>query len=64
MTTYTNSENLYIEIKSILQKKNYIINPFRDILYGIQFLIFKNNQSELLKIYEGKKGLKIDFFPL
>ena len=49
MVRYKNSEDLY-KIKLTLQKKQYIVNPYRDILYGIQFLIFKHNHSELLKI--------------
>ena len=61
MPSYTNSIELYSHIKITLQKKQYIVNPSRDILYGIQFLIFKDKSSEMLRIYEGKNGIRLDF---
>tara|TARA_B100001989_G_C24542411_1_gene468456 strand:+ start:203 stop:1174 length:972 start_codon:yes stop_codon:yes gene_type:complete len=61
MSSYSDSDQLYQSIKSVLHKANYIVNPYRDIMYGIQFLIFKDNNCELLRIFVSKKGIRLDF---
>lgn len=52
---------LYEKIKTRLQKKKFVVNPYRDISYGIQFLIFLEKRSGMLRIYEGKNGIKLDY---
>ncbi len=54
-------DKLYELIKSSLSSKGFQVNPFRNIQYGCQFLIFKENQSILLRLFSSKKGLKIDY---
>ena len=56
-----NKFDLYEKIKQQLHKKKYLINPYREISYGIQFLVFLEKRSGLLRIYEGKSGLKVDY---
>ena len=51
----------YTQLKSLFTGYNFVVNPYRDIQYGLQFLVFKEDKSVLLRIYEGKKGLRIDF---
>ena len=53
--------DLYEKIKHMLEKNEFIVNPFREIQYGLQFICFLHERSALLRIYEGKKGLKLDF---
>lgn len=50
----------YESLKSILKKNGFSVNPYRDIQYGIQFLVFKNDSSFLLRIYASKKGVRLD----
>ena len=57
----SNKFEIYEEIKSQLQQSGYVVNPYREISYGLQFLIFLNKVSGLIRIYETKKGLKIDY---
>lgn len=61
MKQFESVDHLYADIKRLLHEKNYTVNPYRRISYGIQFLIFKQKASELLRVYEGKKGLRVDF---
>ena len=56
-----NKEEYYTQIKQLLTKHEFTVNPYRIIQYGLQFLVFKNTQSILLRIYDGKKGLRLDF---
>ncbi|RAP38855.1 ribonuclease HIII [Candidatus Marinamargulisbacteria bacterium SCGC AAA071-K20] len=53
--------DLYEKIKYTLEKNEFVVNPFREIQYGIQFICFLYERSALLRVYEGKKGLKLDF---
>ena len=52
---------LYEKLKILLQNNNFIVNPYRDIQYGLQFLVSFNVESELLRVYDSKKGLRVDF---
>ena len=61
LETYSNLEKLYNDIKHYLHEYNYQVNPFRSIQHGIQFLISDDSNSEVLRIYKSKKGIKLDF---
>ena len=61
LNTYSSLDVLYQDIKHHLQENHYHINPYREIQYGIQFLISKESYSEVLRIYKSKKGIKLDF---
>ena len=47
-------------IREILEKNNFIVGPWKEINYGIQFEIEKEGSKGLLRIYDGKKGLRLD----
>jgi ribonuclease HIII len=51
----------YDDIKKNLIAEGFIVNPFRDINYGIQFVVFLNDEDALLRIYDGKKGIRLDY---
>ena len=53
--------DFYNKIKKKLTEIGMIVNPYRDIQYGVQFIVFDGDDSALIRIYEGKKGLRIDF---
>ncbi|RAP30818.1 ribonuclease HIII [Candidatus Marinamargulisbacteria bacterium SCGC AG-343-D04] len=53
--------DLYRKVKHKLQADYFVVNPYRLINYGLQFLVFLDNHSELLRIFESKKGIRIDF---
>lgn len=56
-TKYT----LYSDFKKLLEERGFKINPFREIEYGLQFIVFRNDVSGIIRIFESKKGLKLDF---
>jgi ribonuclease HIII len=53
--------DLYEKMKHILEKNDFTVNPFREIQYGLQFICFLHERDALLRVYQGKKGLKLDF---
>lgn len=55
-----NLDEIYANIKQKLSDEGFQLNPFRDIQYGIQFILFKNNDSALIRIYKSKKGIRLD----
>ncbi len=57
----SNKYAYYEDIKKTLLSEGFIVNPYRDINYGIQFVVFLNDENALLRIYEGKKGIRLDF---
>lgn len=57
-------EILYSSIKAELSKRGCSVNPYRVIQHGIQFLVFQGTDSGLVRIYEGKKGVRVDLSQL
>ena len=55
---------LYETAKGLLQAEHLTVNPYREINYGLQFLVFKDDTSGFIRIYDGKKGLRFDFSQL
>lgn len=53
-------QKLYHQIKNKLEENQYTVNPFREIQYGLQFLVFNKNNASLLRLYQSKKGKKLD----
>ena len=53
--------DLYEKIKHRLQQQGFTVNPFREIDYGLQFLVFYQEESEMIRIYESKKGIRVDY---
>lgn len=51
----------YIQLKALLHKEGFTVNPYREIQYGLQFMVFLGEESALLRIYESKKGVRLDF---
>ncbi len=50
----------YKKIKEILTKNDFQVNPFREIQYGIQFVVFKDQKSGLIRLFKSKKGIRPD----
>ncbi len=48
------------ESKTRLTAKGYVVNPFREIAHGIQFLVFQDRKNGLIRVYNGKKGVRLD----
>jgi len=53
-------ESFFETSKLKLEKEGFIVNPYRNIQYGIQFAVFLLKESGLVRAYLGKKGLKLD----
>ncbi len=51
----------YNKIKEKLAQDECLVNPYREIQYGIQFLVFnKDKKSGLVRLFKSKKGLRSD----
>ena len=54
--------DIYDKISSLLKSKEYDVSEKKEIDYGIQFIIFKNNNKGIIRIYKKKNGsISIDF---
>ncbi len=51
-------------LKSKLVEVGLRVNPPRDIQYGLQSMIFLGDDSGLIRVYEGKKGVRLDLSQL
>lgn len=47
-------------IKKILETNGFLVQPYKEINYGLQFQVEKGGTSGLLRIYDSKKGLRLD----
>lgn len=54
-----NKYDCYQKIKD--QLRDFDVSDFREISYGLQFEIKKITQKGVIRIYESKKGIKLDF---
>lgn len=54
----------YRKYKTVLENNGFLVNPFKNIAYGIQFPVSFQGRKETVRIYNGKKGLKIDLSPV
>jgi ribonuclease HIII len=53
-------QTIYSDIKTYLLDQGFKVNPARDIQYGIQFMVFSEKESGLVRLFNGKKGLRVD----
>jgi ribonuclease HIII len=53
-------DKIYADIKTYLLDQGFKVNPPRDIQYGIQFMVFSEKESGLIRLFNGKKGLRVD----
>jgi len=53
-------EEYYARVKEALEPNGFTVNPFRPISYGVQFIVFLGEKSGIVRIYDGKKGLRLD----
>ena len=60
MINASDKYHYYNILKKKLTATGFIVNPYKEIQYGIQFVIFHGEQDALLRIYDGKKGLRLD----
>lgn len=60
MNSASNKHTYYLQIKDILLQHDFIVNPYREIAYGLQFIVFYSDMDGVIRIYEGKKGLQLD----
>jgi len=53
-------DKIYADIKKYLLDEGFKVNPSREIQYGIQFMVFSEKESGLVRLFNGKKGLRVD----
>lgn len=51
---------LYDEVKNLLTEQNFNTSEYKEINYGLQFQVEYENTTGLIRIYESKKGTRID----
>ncbi|MFC1616686.1 ribonuclease HIII [Candidatus Margulisiibacteriota bacterium] len=51
----------YQKINNLLSSYEITVSSYQEINYGLQFKIENNNGNGVIRIYESKKGIKIDF---
>ncbi len=61
MTVNINKYQQYEIIKEKFQINGISVDKYKEINYGIQFGAVFNNSTYLIRIYESKKGMKLDF---
>ena len=61
MSKHKNKYEYYEHIKAVLTTHKFVVNPYREINYGLQFIVFFEKQDGLLRIYESKKGIRLDY---
>ena len=57
----TSKIQLYNQIKKDLTNHKFIVSEFQEIAFGLQFFIKLDDQTGMIRIYESKKGVKVDF---
>lgn len=55
-----NKFDFYEKVKNQLDSAGFIVSPNTEISYGLQFYVTYNGQKCIVRIYESKKGLKLD----
>lgn len=58
-----NSEDLleyYVDMKKKLERRGFEVEPFKAINYGIQFRVTMDKREALMRVYSGKRGVRID----
>jgi len=60
MKSASDKYGYYNQLKDLLLQHDFIVNPYREINYGLQFIVFLGDADGLIRIYEGKKGLQLD----
>jgi ribonuclease HIII len=52
--------SFFNQLKRILSENGFLITPYKEIQYGIQFQIELDEQFGMIRIYEGKNGIRLD----
>ncbi len=60
MLNGNNKHELFDNFKFVAEAKGWFIKEEKDISYGIQFKLIANNMEGLVRIFEGKKGVRFD----
>jgi len=50
----------YNKLRRIFENSGYIIEQYKEINCGLQFSIVQDGKKHLLRVYEGKKGIRLD----
>lgn len=53
--------DLFTKFKSLVEPLGWLVENVKEINYGLQFHITADNKHGVVRIYEGKKGVRFDF---
>ncbi|MGR7908544.1 ribonuclease HIII [Lysinibacillus capsici] len=60
MTSDNNKFDLYEQFKASVEERGWLIKEYKEINYGIQFCLVINEKKGIIRIFEGKKGVRFD----
>ncbi len=60
LSEFKNSFNVYKKLKSLLNNKSIEVFPYKKINFGIQFKIEFSGFTCMVRVYDSKKGVKLD----
>ncbi|MEY9973848.1 ribonuclease HIII [Lysinibacillus sp. RC46] len=60
MTSDNNKFDLYEQFKVSAEERGWLIKEYKEINYGIQFCLVINEKKGIIRIFEGKKGVRFD----
>lgn len=60
MEQYSDALQCYNKNKSVLEGLGYEVGQYREINCGLQFEIKKDEKRGIIRVYQGKKGVRID----
>jgi ribonuclease HIII len=60
MITGKDKFELLNNFRNIAEQQGYVIRDIKEINYGLQFIITTDNKSGIMRIFEGKKGVRFD----
>ncbi|MED3962832.1 ribonuclease HIII [Niallia taxi] len=61
MITGKNKFELLTKFKSIVEPKGWLVENVKEINYGLQFFLKIEKEQGIIRIFEGKKGVRFDF---
>ncbi|MGO4348144.1 ribonuclease HIII [Paenibacillus sp. MCAF9] len=64
MITGKDKFELFNNFKTFAESYGYIVKDIKEISYGLQFDLSLNKKNGVIRIYEGKKGVRFDFSQL
>jgi len=60
MNSFSDKDSCYKAVRACLESVGFVVEDYREIQFGLQFDIFLLGKKSVFRIYEGKKGVRLD----